>query len=149
MDTILYNGMELEEFNPELDKSVSFNPPIKCVGWNNKDVKVEFELSAALSKDIWLHRFIGKSKDDNPVAFMFCARLQEKPAPRRATWLEVAKWCVTGNGLVYDTYRDKIDTGIMFKSENSNQPIDEFIKVRKLGDKEWHEPTVDYMGIEG
>ena len=75
MKTILYNGMELEEFNP--DKSVSFNPPIKCVGWNKEDVKVEFELSSALSKDIWLHRFIGKTKDDTPVAFMFCARIQE------------------------------------------------------------------------
>ena len=30
MATINYNGMELEELNP--DKSVSFNPPIKCVG---------------------------------------------------------------------------------------------------------------------
>lgn len=90
MATINYNGMELEEFNP--DKSVSFNPPIKCVGWNNKDVKIEFELSAALCKDIWLHRFIGKSKDDNPVAFMFCAMLKEKPAPRRDAWIEYNKY---------------------------------------------------------
>ena len=146
METILYNGMELEVFNP--DKSVSFNPPIKGVGWNNKDVKVEFELSSALSKDIWIHRFIGKSKDDNPVAFMFCALLKEKPAPRKATWLEVAKWCATGNGLVYDTNRDRIDTGIMFKPDNEHEPIMDELKVRKWGDTEWHEPTVDYIGLE-
>lgn len=76
MAKIAYNGMELEMFNP--DKTESFNPPIKCVGWNNKDVMVEFELSSALSKDIWLHRFIGKSKDDTPVVFMFCAILPSR-----------------------------------------------------------------------
>ena len=146
MATINYNGMDLEELNP--DKSVSFNPPIKCVGWNNKDVKVEFELSSALSKDIWNHRFIGKSKDGNPAAFMFCALLPDPPKPRRATWLEVARWCATGNGLVYDTDRDKIDTGIMFKPSNEHEPIMDEIRVRKWSDTEWHEPTVDYMGLE-
>ena len=143
MATINYNGMELEEFTS--DKTVAFNPPIKCVGWNNKDVKVEFELSSALSKDIWIHRFIGKSKDGNPVAFMSCALLPDPPKPRSATWLEVARWCATGNGLVYDTDRDKIDTGIMFKPVNENEQIMESIKVRKWSDTEWHEPDVDYL----
>ena len=145
MATINYNGMELEVFNP--DKSVAFDPPIKCVGWNNEDVKVEFELSSALSKDIWIHRFIGKS-NDAPAAFMFCAILPDLPKPRRATWLEVAKWCATGNGLVYDTDRERIDTGIMFKPSLECEPIMESIKVRKWSDTEWHEPTVDYLGLE-
>ena len=72
----------------------------------------------------------------------------EKPAPRKATWLEVAKWCATGNGLVYDTNRDIIDTGIMFKPDNEHEPIMDELKVRKWGDTEWHEPTVDYIGLE-
>lgn len=145
MATINYNGMELEEFNP--NETVAFNPPIKCVGWNSENVKVEFELSSALSKEIWNHRFIGKSKDDYPVAFMFCAILPEKPAPRRATWMELAKWCATGKGLVYDTNRDRIDSGIMFKPDNEHEPIMDELKVRKWDDKEWHTPDVEYMGI--
>ena len=70
------------------------------------------------------------------------------PKPRRATWLEVARWCATGNGLVYDTVRDKIDTGIMFKPFEGDEPIMDSIKVRKWPDTDWHEPTVDYMGID-
>lgn len=71
--------------------------------------------------------------------------MPDHPKPRRATWLEVARWCATGNGLVYDTYRDKIDTGIMFKPSNESEPIMDEIKVRKWSDTEWHEPYVEYL----
>jgi hypothetical protein len=82
------------------------------------------------------------------ATFGHCAILPDPPKPRRATWLEVSRWCATGNGFVYDSDRDKIDTGIMFKPSNESEPIVDVIKVRKWEDTEWHEPTVDYMGLE-
>lgn len=149
MATINYKGMELEELNP--DKSVSFNPPIKCVGWNNKDVKVEFELSSALSKDIWLHRFIGKSKYGEPVAFMFCAPLQEKFAHRRATNRELSKWLAQGNGewgISKFGVIEKAEIGWFYDTGYEKQTLQSELRVRKWEDTEWHVPTVDYLGIE-
>lgn len=49
------------------------------------------------------------------------------------------------NVNIYDTYRDRIDTGIMFKSFEGDEPIMDEIKVRKWSDTEWHEPDVDYL----
>lgn len=143
METIDYNGMKLEEFTS--DKPVTFEPAKKMIVWNEGYL---FDEMLVLYVNTRFHAVLSIDNDGHLETFDHCAEIPEKPAPRRGTWIEVAKWCATGNGLVYDTYRDKIDTGIMFKPENSNQPIDEIIKVRKWGDKEWHEPTVDYMGIE-
>ena len=143
MATINYNGMELEVFNP--DKSVAFDPPIKCVGWNNEDVKVEFELSSALSKDIWIHRFIGKS-NDAPVAFMFCAILIDPPKPRRATNRELSRWLAQGNGECLGS-QDDADTAWNYPQECYDTDVREGAKVRKWSDTEWHEPTVDYLEV--
>lgn len=146
MATINYYGIELEELNP--DKTIPFNPPIKCVGWNNKDVMVEFELSCALSKEIWHHRFIGKNENNDPVAFRFCALLPEKPKPRRATWKELAYWLIDGKGLVLDENRGKIDTGVIFSKEDLDAEVSDYLKVMLRDDADWHEPDVQYMGIE-
>ena len=144
MATINYNGMDLEVFTPE--NTTAFNPPIKCVGWNDKNVKVEFELSSALSKDIWLHRFIGKSKDGNPVAFMFCALLPDPPKPRRATNRELARWLAMGNGERIDKNCKYVEgASFSYKLHEQNCEVDECYMVRKWSDTEWHEPTVDYL----
>ena len=141
MATINYNGMELEEVTtPQI-----FDPPRKCVVWDDdslspgeSSVIAIFPESAQLKcnvMDLYLYRY------------QHCAILPDPPKPRRATWLEVARWCATGNGLVYDTDRDKIDTGIMFKPSNEHEPIVDEIKVRKWSDTEWHEPDVDYLEV--
>ena len=142
MATINYNGMELEEVTtPQI-----FDPPKRCVVWFDGDVDGEIKnVIAVLAKSSGLRC---KAVTDEWSSFEHCALLPDPPKPRRATWLEVARWCATGNGLVYDTDRDKIDTGIMFKPSNEHEPIMDEIKVRKWSDTEWHEPTVDYMGLE-
>lgn len=81
-------------------------------------------------------------------AYEHCAEIPEKPAPRRATWLELSKWCSNGNGLVLDELAERIDTGVMFKVAYQNNPLDGKIKVRKWNDTEWHTPDVEYLGIE-
>ena len=109
--------------------------------------------SAVLAKVLYvnpIYIFVSVLQDNGHIAvFDHCALLPDHPLkPRRATWLEVARWCATGKGLVYDTYRDKIDTGIMFKPSNEHEQIMDEIRVRKWSDTEWHEPDVFYMEIE-
>jgi hypothetical protein len=151
MATINYNGMELEEFTS--DKPVAFPKGTRAVFWEDdiaKDIfRFEGEIISYLPylKDPAVP-FNCIMHNGSHATFGHCAILPDPPKPRRATWLEVARWCATGNGFVYDSDRDKIDTGIMFKPSNESEPIVDVIKVRKWEDTEWHEPTVDYMGLE-
>ena len=145
MATIKYNGMELEEYRP--DNPETYEPPKKMLVWS-EDLKA----FAALAKVLYVnprYSFVSVLQDNGHIAvFDHCALIPETPASRMATWFELAKWCATGNGLVYDSSRDKIDTGIMFKPNNENEPVTDEIKVRKWDDTEWHTPDVEYMGIE-
>jgi hypothetical protein len=141
MATINYNGMELEEFVPE--DSCFFDPPKKAVFISEDHIPIREKRLFSFDK-----RFHSPFTDEDNLCWPHCAILPDPPKPRRATWLEVARWCATGNGLVYDTYRDRIDTGIMFKSFEGDEPIMDKIKVRKWSDTEWHEPDVFYMGLE-
>ena len=138
MATINYNGMELEEvIIPQI-----FDPPIEMVVCDVSTTPKKAKVIAILAPSCELrYRVV---TNDNSF-YERCAFLPDPPKPRRATWLDVARWCATGNGLVYDTDRDKIDTGIMFKPSNGSEPIMDEIKVRKWSDTEWHEPTVEYM----
>ena len=140
MAKIAYNGMEKLD---EITETKVFDEPHDMFVWNNSDsVPTRRSVCAIIP-----YRHAGSVITTNG-AYEHCAEIPEKPAPRKATWLEVAKWCATGNGLVYDTNRDIIDTGIMFKPDNEHEPIMDELKVRKWGDTEWHEPTVDYIGLE-
>jgi hypothetical protein len=151
MASINYNGMELEEFTS--DKPVAFPEGTRAVFWEDdiaKDIfRFEGEIISYLPylKDPAVP-FNCIMHNGSHATFGHCAILPDPPKPRRATWLEVSRWCATGNGFVYDSDRDKIDTGIMFKPSNESEPIVDVIKVRKWEDTEWHEPTVDYMGLE-
>ena len=138
MATINYNGMELEEFAPE--DSCFFDPPKKAVFINEDHIPIREKRLFSFDK-----RFHCPFTDEENLCWPHCALLPDHPKPRRATWLEVARWCATGNGLVYDTDRDKIDTGIMFKPSNEHEPIMDEIKVRRWSDTEWHEPDVEYL----
>lgn len=140
MAKIAYNGMEKLE---EITETKVFDEPHDMFVWNNSD---NFPTRRSVCAII-PYRHAG-SVITTTGAYEHCAEIPEKPAPRKATWLEVAKWCATGNGLVYDTNRYIIDTGIMFKPDNEHEPIMDELKVRKWGDTEWHEPTVDYIGLE-
>ena len=145
MATINYNGMELEEYRP--DNPETYEPPKKMLVWSDglKD-------SAVLAKVLYvnpIYIFVSVLQDNGHIAvFDHCALIHETPASRMATWFELAKWCATGNGLVLDTLTERIDTGVMFKVNNHNDPVDDKIKVRKWDDTEWHTPDVEYMGID-
>lgn len=143
MSTINYNEMKLEEVTaPQI-----FDPPKRMLVWDNS-ANIGTSIVAAILPDVG---FPVVTIDEDGVIQSFhlhCAEIPEAPKLRKATWLEVARWCATGNGLVYDTDRDRIDTGIMFKPNLESEPIVDEIKVRRWEDTEWHDPDVFYMGIE-
>lgn len=148
MAKIAYNGMELEEFTS--DKPVIFDPPKKCIVWMKNNNGNCVELGTAWIHDViaYLPRKYCKVFTANDM-FEHCAMIPEKPAPRRATKQEFARWIAQGKGewkercsdyafVQWDSYRDA----------EANEPCSEKIVVRKWDDTEWHEPTVDYIGLE-
>lgn len=62
---------------------------------------------------------------------------------KRLTNKELAMWFAQGNG------EGKLSGGMRFSSHNyyeeeQDAEVGDYIKVRKLGDEEWHEPTYEY-----
>lgn len=79
--------------------------------------------------------------------FAKCAEIPEMPKSRRATNRELAKWLSQGNG------QKSGDKGVACISYSYGHladdcEIDKNVVIRKWEDTEWHEPTIDYMGIE-
>lgn len=142
METIKYNGMELEEFSS--DKPVIFDSPRAALCWMNNGWQggvCEYILA-----------FIPRSDSCLVVTdhstWLHCALLPEKPAPSRATNRELAKWLAQGNGEV-NIYNTEVHTYFNYTPENANSECnEEKFKVRKWEDTEWHEPTADYLGLE-
>lgn len=83
--------------------------------------------------------------------------------PRRATNRELSKWLGQGHGeYIYQvdlanytyTYDDMSKVNIASNTytydgiSGEKNEVPSYVKVRKWEDADWHEPTVDYMGIE-
>ena len=141
-----YKGIELKKFAS--DRPVVFDPPKKMLVWDNGTIDTpRLVLTMAYIPG---RRFpvIGVA-----TVYRHCAETPEETKPRRATRrateMELAKWLAQGNGLFtnksacYAWAYSEVDR----KSENDECPHS--VLVCKWDDKEWHEPTADYMGLEG
>lgn len=146
MATINYKGMELEEITePQI-----FDPPQEMLVWDFESCS-----SNAISKKKVLAIFPNKNEyrqnEIKPVLatdgtkWNFCANV---PAPRRATWEQLAYWLIDGKGLVLDADTNRVDTGVYFDMKNMHEEVGERYYVMARGESMWHEPTVDYMGLE-
>lgn len=144
MATIKYKGMELEEITePQI-----FDPPRKCFVWDyhieegeTRDVLSIFPESSGFSDRVYT---------TTGTSFKHCAMLKEKAAPRRFTNRELAKWLSHGKGewRYGDSDRVHANIGFGYDCNKQHEIVDEKVKIRKWDDTEWHEPTVDYIGIE-
>ena len=68
---------------------------------------------------------------------------------RYATYLEFSRWLSQGNGQVHTDSRDGMtDTAIVYDDTCDDTPVRDGLQARKWGDTEWHEPTIDYLGIK-
>ena len=146
MATIKYNDMELEEITePQI-----FDQPRKCVVWDFGYPARGFveKYVVAIIKDYNRDSMKPIITYDGTL-WNHCALLPEKPAPRRATNLEFSRWLANGNGQIHtDNDGGFIDTAIIYGDKLDNELVRDGLMARKWGDTEFHEPTIDYMGIE-
>ena len=134
-----YKGTEIKEFTSE--NPVIFDQPKLMLVWN--------EGAREPSKDN-VFAFIPKTHFHvigSYYTFEHCAEIPEVMC-RRVTNRELAKWLVQGNGQCKVSGGEWIWTEHNYTTEQDDDACSNFIKVRKWCDKEWHEPTPEYLGLE-
>lgn len=132
-----YKGKTLKE----ITTLQLFDPPKKMLVWWNETPYEK--LVSAIVKTKEGIRAITDSLSNWP----HCAEIPEEPKMRRATNRELAKWLVTGIG----EYRNQIglvSNYYTYDESETDMEVCSYFTVRKWDDTDWHEPTVDYMGIE-
>ena len=140
-----YNGIKLKE----VTESQIVDPPKKMLVWDH-------EYGTVLKADVLA--IVNGRKYDYPVIttsglFRHCAEIPEELKPRRATNRELSKWLGQGNGECGNGYDDLLKANLVsstytYRDIESDSAVPTCIIVRKWEDADWHEPTVDYMGIE-
>lgn len=141
MATINYNGMELEEVTtPQV-----FDPPRKCIVWNSKDgsdwnIR---EVYAILSNSYSTFKVICAWAE---CSCKHCALLPDPPKPRRATNRELSRWLAEGKGEILVPHC--VTQHVSYAVGQDNEKCGSGLRVRKWSDTEWHEPTVDYLGLD-
>jgi hypothetical protein len=150
MATINYNGMELEEFTS--DKPVAFPEGTKAICWDSdkyeEGFRSELDIVAFIPylKDPVLTRDCLNDYQDSP--YRHCAILPDPPKPRRATNRELARWLIEGNAQIQHSDSDMVYVGWNYNEYEDDFPCSNNVLVRKWSDTEWHEPTVDYLGLD-
>ena len=132
-----YKGIELKEF--ESEKPVVFDPPKLMLVWNGCDNEPFKENVVAFIPNRCCP-VIGTN-----CTFEHCAEIPEESS-EQATVLQLAKWVATGNGLLKRGCC--ITNYVSFDEIDENSPVSDATLVRKWGDKEWHKPTREYLGLE-
>lgn len=136
-----YKGIELKEITePQI-----FDPPKKMLVWNNTmDYAIQSMIVAIVER---MDGLCAMCYDGE--TYPHCTEIPEEPKPRRATKQEFARWIAQGKGEWKERYSDyAFVQWDSYREAEANEPCSEKIVVRKWDDTEWHEPTVDYMGIE-
>lgn len=137
-----YKGFELKE----ITKPQIFDPPKEILVWNDSNDPYEEPrvdtVYAVIAKEPGVTKAIGYC-----CRWEHCAEIPKELKPRRVTNRELAKWLAFGNGE-YKNRINLISTAYTYDESESDVLVDNYFKVRKWDDIEWHEPTIDYMGIE-
>lgn len=134
-----YKGIELKEF--ESGKPVVFDPPKRMLVWDYDDeTPTKVEVIAFIPNRY--HKAI-----EQMSVYIHCAEI---PAALclRATNRELAKWLVNGNGQYKTGGSPRLWTEHPYDIGYDEEACPNTIKVRKWCDKEWHEPTREYLGLE-
>ncbi len=136
-----YKGIELKEITiPQV-----FDPPKEMLVWDNS-----YDCKAPYVRTVYAVIRIVNGTTEVVVAdrcrWQHCAEIPEEPKPRRATNRELAKWISQYGELTYDA--NTVYHEFSYNEPDREKPVVEKIYIRKWDDTDWHEPTVDYMGIE-
>lgn len=134
-----YKGIELKEITTQQ----IIDPPKKMLVWDNAVKGTEPRIQtvyAVIIKENGTKQAIGEC-----CRWAHCAEIPEEPTQRRATHRELSKWLAQGNGEYL--YNGWAYQGSPYIPGYENDEVTTSFKIRKWEDTEWHEPTVDYMGI--
>lgn len=132
-----YKGIELKEFTSE--KPLIFDPPKRMLVWDyNDETPTEVEVLAFIPNRY--HKAI-----EQMSVYIHCAEIPEESS-ELATVIQLAEWVATGNGLL--KRGSCITNYVSFSEDDEHSPVSDVTLVRKWGDKEWHKPTREYLGLE-
>lgn len=88
--------------------------------------------------------------DDDEIGFARYGHCAELPKAR-ATYRQLSKWVAQGNGEILEGTitegRVYCKPFIYYESSKSNEKCDDTVHVRKWEDENWHEPTLEYLGL--
>ena len=130
-----YKGIELKEF--ESEKPVLFDPPKRMLVWNYGNSEPSIDNVFAFFPNR-CYPVIGTND-----SLDHCAEI---PDSDLATVIQLAEWVSKGFGLIKRA--GYITNYVSFLDDDEHSPASNFSLVRKWGDKEWHEPTREYLGLE-
>lgn len=147
-----YNGIKLTE----VSESQIVDPPKEMFVW-------DYDPGCLLRADVLA---IVNGRDSGFLVitktgtYRHCAEIPEEPKPRRVTNRELSKWLAKGHGECMNPNSDSYSYDDLSKANlasstytysgisEANKKVPFYVRVRKWDDDEWHEPTVDYIGIE-
>lgn len=138
-----YKGIDLIKIiEPQI-----FDPPKRMLVWNENDREPRIDTIYAIGPSSMLSPVRAISDDGRLGTHCYecCADI---PKSRRATHRELSKWLAQGNGERIDKHGKCIFTDFGYMQHDEAAFVEDIFLIRKWDDKEWHEPTVDYMGIE-
>ncbi len=138
---MIHKGIELKEITtPQV-----FDPPKKMFVWDNGVKRNEPSIQtvyAVIQKATGTTQAIGEC-----CRWSHCAEIPEEPKPRRATNRELSKWLSANKGE-YRNHIGLVSNAYTYDASESDTAVPILFTVRKWDDTDWHEPTVDYMGID-
>ena len=147
-----YKGIKLTE----VTGSQIVDPPKEMFVW-------DYDPGCLLRADV-LAIVNGRESDYTVITktgtYRYSAEIPEEPKSRRVTNRELSKWLAKGHGECMNPNSDSYSYDDLTKANlasstytysgisEANKKVPFYVRVRKWDDDEWHEPTVDYMGIE-
>lgn len=143
---MIYQGKELEPITePQM-----FVPPKKMLVWDKDDEVFKRNVFCIVKTKNGDTRVVIETYTSVGVSvYMHCAKIPEEPKPRLATYLEFSRWLAHGNGQVHtDSCGGRTDTAVLYDDDCDDTEVRGGLKARKWCDKEWHEPTIDYLVIK-
>ena len=138
-----YKGMKLKEITvPQV-----FDPPRQMFVWD-KDVKCNDPLVQTVYAVIRTVAGTTQAVGAGSARWLHCAEIPEEPKPRsKPTNKELAEWCAKGNGQIHYIGAANVHSFYSYQNEDDDSLVTRDVRIRKFGDTEWREPTVNYMGI--
>lgn len=143
-----YNGKELIPITTTDVQSL----PKRMLVWDTLSNNAEERIVIALVKDKFdkIYAIAQHAFTSGIAIWDYCAEI---PKVRLATNSELSQWLAKGNGeirLENELHLDKkyVYTHWNYDYKDANKTVMSPVLVKKFEDYEWHEPTIDYLGIQ-